>query len=118
MKKSHARIASAWQRRNCDQVGPVRRGAGPMPLILRISHTVDAATLTPRPASSPWIRRYPHSGFSRASRRTRAFDGPAGGRPAGPAALGSGSPAVPDDVAHVREQLVAQPSAWIMGRVF
>lgn len=25
----------------------------------------------PRPRSSPWIRRYPHLGFSRASRRTR-----------------------------------------------
>jgi hypothetical protein len=47
LKKSQARIASAWERRNCDQVGPVRRGAGPMPLALRISHTVDAATLTP-----------------------------------------------------------------------
>jgi hypothetical protein len=44
-----------------------------MPLAFRISHTVDAATLTPRPASSPWILRYPHSGFSRASRRTRAL---------------------------------------------
>ena len=73
MKKSQARIASAWERRNCDQVGPVRRGAGSMPLALRISQTVDAATLTPRPASSPWILRYPHSGFSRASRRTRAL---------------------------------------------
>ena len=31
--------------------------AGSMPLILRISPTVDAATLTPRPASSPWILR-------------------------------------------------------------
>ena len=47
--------------------------AGPMPLVLRISHTVDAATLTPGSASSPWILRYPHSGFSRASRRTRAL---------------------------------------------
>ena len=44
-----------------------------MPLVLRISHTVDAATLTPRPASSPWILRYPPSGFSLASRRTRAL---------------------------------------------
>ena len=59
LKKSQARIASAWERRNCAQVGPVRRGAGLMPLALRVSHTVDAATLTPRPASSPWILRYP-----------------------------------------------------------
>ena len=73
VKKPHARIASAWERRNCGQIGPVRRGAGPMPLALRISHTVDAATLTPRPASSPWILRYPPPGFSLASRRTRAL---------------------------------------------
>ena len=72
MKKSQARIASTWERRNCDQGGPVRRGAGSMPAFFRISHTVNAATFTPRPASSPWILRYPHSGFSRASRRTRA----------------------------------------------
>src|ERR1019366_6420811 len=44
-----------------------------MPLALRISHTVDAATLTPSPPSSPWILRYPHSVFSGASRRTRAL---------------------------------------------
>ncbi|MFC5102578.1 hypothetical protein [Kibdelosporangium philippinense] len=29
--------------RHCFQVGPARRGAGPMPAELRISHTVDAA---------------------------------------------------------------------------
>ena len=73
VKKSHARIASAWERRNCDQVGTDRRGAGSIPAFLRISHTVEAAIFTPRPASSPWILRYPHSGFSRASRRTRAL---------------------------------------------
>jgi len=32
-----------------------------------------AAIFTPRPASSPWIPRYPHPGFSRASRRTRTW---------------------------------------------
>ena len=73
MKKSHARIASAWERRNCGQVGAVRRGAGSIPALFRISHTVDAAIFTPRPASSPWILRYPQPGFSRASRRTRAL---------------------------------------------
>ena len=36
-------------------------------------HAVDAATFMPSPASSPWILRYPQSGFSRASRRTRAW---------------------------------------------
>jgi hypothetical protein len=35
--------------------GPSRSGS--MPSVLRICHTVDAATLTPRPASSPWILR-------------------------------------------------------------
>jgi hypothetical protein len=72
VKKSQARMVSAWERRNCDPVGPVRRRPGSMPLALRISHTVDAATLTPRPASSPWILRYPQRGFSRASRWTSA----------------------------------------------
>ncbi len=57
VKKSHARITSPWERKNCDQVGRVRRRAGSMPLALRICHTVDAATFTPRPASSPWILR-------------------------------------------------------------
>ena len=37
LKKSQARMASAWERRNCAQVGPVRRAAGSMPLVLRIS---------------------------------------------------------------------------------
>ena len=59
--------------RRASQVGPGRRGAGSMPLALRISHTVDAATFTPSPANSPWILRYPQLGFSRASRRTRAL---------------------------------------------
>jgi hypothetical protein len=57
VKKSHARIASAWERRNCDQAGPVRRGAGSIPAFFRISYAVDAAIFTPRPASSPWILR-------------------------------------------------------------
>ena len=51
--------------------GPTRRGAGSMPAACRISHTVDGATVTPSFVSSPWIRRYPHSGFSFASRTTR-----------------------------------------------
>src|SRR5436190_16228814 len=31
VKKSHARIVSAWERKNCDQVGSVRRGTGSIP---------------------------------------------------------------------------------------
>jgi hypothetical protein len=42
---------------NCDQAGPVRRGAGSIPAFSRISHAVDAASFTPGPASSPWILR-------------------------------------------------------------
>jgi hypothetical protein len=70
-----------------------------MPLALRISQTVDAATVTPRPASSPWILRYPHSGFSLASRRTRALMfRRVAGRPV-LARLDLAAPAAADDVA-------------------
>ena len=70
MKKSSARIPCAWDRRNSAQPGPSRRGAGSIPALLRICQTVDGATVMPSPASSPWIRRYPHDSFSRASRST------------------------------------------------
>ena len=61
--------------------GPVR-GAGSMPAAWRISQTVDAATLIPWVASSPWIRRYRHDGCSRTSRRIRLrMDRTVGGRP-------------------------------------
>ena len=52
---------------------------------MRICHTVDGATMMPSPASSPWIRRYPHDSFSRASRSTtdRTVRG-IGGRPERP----------------------------------
>ena len=49
--------ASACERRNVAQVVEVRSGAGSMPASRRISQTVDAATLTPRTSSSPWMRR-------------------------------------------------------------
>jgi hypothetical protein len=49
--KSIARIASAWDRRKADHVTVVRCGAGSMPSVLRISHTVDAALAMPRRAS-------------------------------------------------------------------
>jgi len=53
-----------------------------MPAARRISCTVDGATVTPSLVSSPWIRRYPHSGFSIASRTTRrAMLRAVGGRP-------------------------------------
>ena len=60
----------------------VRWGAGSIPASLRISHTVEAAALTPRTSSSPWILRYPHVLFSRARRSTsRRIDRMVGGRP-------------------------------------
>src|SRR5205823_10355275 len=52
-------------------VGPARRGAGSMPAACRISQMVDGATVTPSLVSSPWIRGYPHSGFSFARRTAR-----------------------------------------------
>jgi hypothetical protein len=57
-------IPAAWVPRNCRHAGPERRGAGSMPAARRISQTVDVATVTPSLVSSPWIRRYPRSGFS------------------------------------------------------
>jgi hypothetical protein len=51
-------------------VGPVRRGAGSMPAVFRISHTVDAAILWPRPAGSPWILLWPRGRVSWARSRT------------------------------------------------
>ena len=53
-----------------------------MPALRRISRTVDCATVTPSLVISPWMRRYPHSGFSFASRTMmRAMLGTVGGRP-------------------------------------
>jgi hypothetical protein len=81
--KSAARMAWAWERRNAAQVVEVRSGAGSMPASLRISQTVDAATLTPRTSNSPWMRRYPQPLFSRAKRSTSTrTDRTVGGRPA------------------------------------
>ncbi len=59
-KNSAAMMPWAWLVRNSLQVGPVRRGAGPMPAACRISQTVDAAIGCPSRAGSPWIRLCPH----------------------------------------------------------
>ena len=69
VKKSTASIPAACARRNFVQDWPARRGVGPAPAARRILHTVAADTRYPRPASSPWIRRWPHAGFSPASRK-------------------------------------------------
>jgi len=82
--RSPQRGSAAWAYRNCRQIGPKRRGAGSMPTARRISQTVDCATITPSfvREGSPWIRRYPRSGFSFASRTTRrAMLRTVGGRP-------------------------------------
>jgi hypothetical protein len=42
------------------------------PASLRIRQTVDGAVLYPSPVSSPWMRRYPQVGFSRAISSTSA----------------------------------------------
>lgn len=67
-KKSAVMRAWAWGRRNAAQVCDVRWGAGSMPASLRISQTVEAATLMPNTSSSPWILRYPQELFSPAFR--------------------------------------------------
>ena len=56
-KKSAARMASAWARKNVPQVWLLRYGAGSTLASLRISQTVDAATRMPRTRSPPWMRR-------------------------------------------------------------
>ena len=75
-------------------------------------HGLDAAIFTPRPASSPWILRYPRSVFYRASRRTRALMLRRVAGLAGLAADGPGGPAAADDVAvpaHDRVRGYQQP---------
>jgi hypothetical protein len=41
VKKSQARTAPAWARRNSDHVGPVRRGAGPIRFRRRTRRIVE-----------------------------------------------------------------------------
>ena len=62
-----------------------RRGAGSMPARSSSSHTVLGATVNPSRTSSPWMRRWPHVGFSAAIRRINCrscggIDGRPGGR--------------------------------------
>jgi len=71
VNRSRTKITSAWERRNCAQSGPARRGAGSMPCLFKVPQTVDGATAMPSPASSPAIRRYPQCSLSAAMRNTR-----------------------------------------------
>jgi len=59
VKKSQASSPFAWARKNCVQVGPPRRGAGPIRCRRRIRRTDDADTDTPRLRHSPTILTYP-----------------------------------------------------------
>ena len=89
--KSAARMFLACPARNARQVWPDRVGAGSMPALSRIRHTVDGAILYPRPVSSPWMRwlcRVRHNSctpqplFSVASRSISAVSSAlVGGRP-------------------------------------
>jgi hypothetical protein len=82
VKKSVAQTPLAWDRRNSDHDGPVRRGAGPRPARRRMSLTVVSPIQMPRPRSSPWMRTAPQRGFSRPTRMTRAWiSASIGGRP-------------------------------------
>jgi hypothetical protein len=47
VKKSHATIPAAWERKNVVHDSDVRVGAGSIPAFLRIAHTVDAAMVMP-----------------------------------------------------------------------
>jgi hypothetical protein len=114
VKKSHARIASAWERRNCDHLGRLCPAGSVPPLALRISYgrCCDVDAQASHLAADPPV---PHSGFSRASRRTTALMlRRVAGRPAGPGVRGPGSPAAAHDVpmpAHHRVRGNQQPQA-------
>jgi hypothetical protein len=56
VKKSVASTPWAWLRRNWNQVGPDRLGAGPRPPALRVRRMVVAPNRMPSLRSSPWIR--------------------------------------------------------------
>jgi len=45
-----------WARRNSDQLGPIRRGAGPSPETRKTVAIVVAEMLIPSFSSSPWMR--------------------------------------------------------------
>jgi hypothetical protein len=59
MRKSQASVLAACWRRNARQVERARSGAGWRPAASSTLRTEVAETATPRPLSSPTIRRYP-----------------------------------------------------------
>src|SRR6266498_1876374 len=107
VRKSHSRMLAACRRRNSAQLASVVADAGSIPSRLRISQTVLAASETPNPTSSPWMRRYP-SLHSRAPAAPRAHAPPpasrdgrgddpytSSGAPPAPDANAAASPASP-----------------------
>ena len=75
-------MLAACARKNAGQLCSSRLGAGWIPAPFRIDQTVLAASLIPSPTSSPWMRRYPQPGFSRANCSTSSRSSAAvGGRP-------------------------------------
>src|SRR4051794_41263569 len=69
-KKSVAGNPAAWARMKVRQWVPVPRGAGPRRVAVRMRRMVPAPIWSPRRVSSPWMRRCPQRGFSRARRMT------------------------------------------------
>jgi hypothetical protein len=55
-RRSPPSMLCAWARRNSDQLGPMRRGAGPRPDLRNTLAIVVAETLIPSFSSSPWMR--------------------------------------------------------------
>jgi hypothetical protein len=68
-EKSPAIMLEACWARNWRHVVPPRRGAGPRPRRTSSFLIAVADTLIPSFWSSPWMRLYPHLGFSLARRR-------------------------------------------------
>ena len=116
MKKSHARIASAWERRNCGQVGPVRRARGidaadpeDLPPGGRCDLYAESGQLAVDPAN-------PQLGLSRVSRRTRALMClRVVGRPVLPR-MGRGAPAATDDVPVPKQPCWPEPRTRFSAR--
>jgi hypothetical protein len=98
VKKSQARIASAWERRNSDQAGPLRRGAD------RCQHA-SRSPIPSTPRLVPPVRPVPRGscGSPRAvlagQPQDQGTDVPAGRWPTGLASHGPGGPAAADDAA-------------------
>jgi len=72
VKKSQASRPSAWARRNLRQDVSRPRGAGWYLRARRIRRTAASLIRWPSRVSSPCTRRYPHRGFSDASRSIRS----------------------------------------------